>query len=258
MQEAEIRHARLAMLAVVGWPLSELIAPEWMLQSGGRAPSVLNGFNPLTFLATVAVFGGLGYFEFKTSLRSNTQTEFGKIHRQDMSQVWNYGVAGDYNWDPLNLYNSIGDDAMSRKGLRDVELSHGRSAMLGISTFAAWEALTGHAITDSFGMFFHPNLALPALVFGYTFFNAVYEVENNERYVLQISKTSEGEAYLETLKLSLPAALRGEGPSSEETMSNLSEAAEKAQELFAKAQKAYASMSDSYLEYSTQNMEKKD
>ena len=27
MQEAELRHARLAMLAVVGWPLSELVAP---------------------------------------------------------------------------------------------------------------------------------------------------------------------------------------------------------------------------------------
>ena len=26
MQEAEVRHARLAMLAVVGWPMSELLA----------------------------------------------------------------------------------------------------------------------------------------------------------------------------------------------------------------------------------------
>merc|ERR1711957_332180 len=49
MQECEVRHARLAMLAVVGWPLSELVAPSWMLRDG-CAPSVLNGFNPLSFL----------------------------------------------------------------------------------------------------------------------------------------------------------------------------------------------------------------
>lgn len=34
MQECELRHARLAMLAVVGWPLSELVAPGFMLQDG--------------------------------------------------------------------------------------------------------------------------------------------------------------------------------------------------------------------------------
>merc|ERR1719287_422302 len=108
MQEAEIRHARLAMLAVVGWPMSELLAPSWMLQDG-CAPSVLNGVNPLSFLGIVAFLG----------------------------------VAGDYNFDPLNWYASCGDDFKGRKGLRDVEISHGRVAMLGITYFAAWEALTG-------------------------------------------------------------------------------------------------------------------
>ena len=39
MREAEIKHARLAMLAVVGWPLAELINP-WLGSSGGRAPSL--------------------------------------------------------------------------------------------------------------------------------------------------------------------------------------------------------------------------
>jgi Chlorophyll A-B binding protein len=94
MQEAEIRHARLAMLAVVGWPLSELVAPEWMLQNG-CAPSVLNGFNPVSFIATIAAFGALGFFEFKTSLRRVDDKEFGVIHAQDMQDVWKWGVAGD-------------------------------------------------------------------------------------------------------------------------------------------------------------------
>jgi len=51
-----------------------------------------------------------------------------------MANVWKCGVAGDYNFDPLGLYDSIGDDAVARKNLREVEVSHGRSAMLGNPT----------------------------------------------------------------------------------------------------------------------------
>lgn len=94
MQESELRHARLAMLAVVGWPASELLAPDWMLQDG-CAPSVLNGFNPVSFLATVAAFAALGYFEFQTSLRRVDDKELGAIHREDMADVWKWGVPGD-------------------------------------------------------------------------------------------------------------------------------------------------------------------
>lgn len=42
MRDAELKHARLAMLAAVGWPLAELINP-WLGASGGRAPSLFNG-----------------------------------------------------------------------------------------------------------------------------------------------------------------------------------------------------------------------
>ena len=94
MQESELRHARLAMLAVVGWPLSELVAPDWMLQDG-RAPSVLNGVNPVSFLTIAAVFGALGYFEFQTSLRRVDDKPMGMIHKEDMSEVWKWGVPGD-------------------------------------------------------------------------------------------------------------------------------------------------------------------
>jgi len=51
LREAEVKHSRIAMLAVVGWPLSELyhyklsaiIGFDDILADGGRAPSVLNG-----------------------------------------------------------------------------------------------------------------------------------------------------------------------------------------------------------------------
>merc|ERR1711892_673976 len=127
MQEAELRHGRLAMLAVIGWPLSELLAPDFMLQNG-MAPSVLNGFNPISFLSTAVVFGALGFLEYQTALRRTSDTPTGIKHREDMASVWKYGVAGDYNFDPLGLYSIIGDDAVARKGLREVEVSHGRSA----------------------------------------------------------------------------------------------------------------------------------
>jgi hypothetical protein len=101
MQEAEVRHARLAMLAVVGWPMSELLAPSWMLQDG-CAPSVLNGVNPLSFVAIAGFLAAMGAFELKNSLRASQATPMGKLHEKDMSAVWKYGVAGDYNFDPLD------------------------------------------------------------------------------------------------------------------------------------------------------------
>lgn len=198
MQESEIRHARLAMLAVVGWPMSEMLAPSWMLQHG-CAPSVLNGFNPLSFLGVAAFFGAAGFFEYKTALRSQQETKFGKIHSEDMSAVWKYGVAGDYNFDPLDLYSSCGDDYKGRKGLRDVEISHGRVAMLGITYFAAWEALTGHAIVEN-NMLFHPNLMFPLLVAAYTGFTQIYEVSSLDQYPIELRYTSEGEMKLKRLQ----------------------------------------------------------
>jgi len=38
-REAEIKHARLAMLAAAGWPLSEKLNAGGLLQDGGRVPS---------------------------------------------------------------------------------------------------------------------------------------------------------------------------------------------------------------------------
>lgn len=194
MQESELRHSRLAMLAVVGWPMSELLAPDWMLQDG-CAPSVLNGVNPLSFLAIVGFLGAAGYFEMKTSLRSNIGTPMGKQHQKDMSAVWAYGVAGDYNFDPLNLYSSCGNDWKGRKGLREVEVSHGRMAMLGITYFSAWEALTGHPIVEN-NMLFHPNAMLPLLAAGYLAWSQVYEISPLNEYPIEVKYTNEGEMKL--------------------------------------------------------------
>lgn len=203
MMEAEIRHARLAMLAVVGWPLSELAGPNFMLHGPNHiAPSVLNGFDPLSFISVAAIFGAFGYFEYKTSLRRVDDTLIGKKHAEDMANVWKYGVPGDYNFDPLNLYSMFGDTADGRKAMRELEIAHGRWAMGGITAFAIWEALTGHPIVEN-SMFFHPNALLPALGLAYFAFGFFYEIKNTDQYLLQVEKTSEGAVRMEAIEKQL-------------------------------------------------------
>jgi len=249
MQEAEIRHGRLAMLAVIGWPMSELIAPSWMLQQNGCAPSVLNGFSPVSFLAVAGIFAALGFFEVKTSLRTTWDTPMGKQHEEDMSLIWKYGVAGDYNFDPLNLYASIGDNANARKGLRDVEIGHGRMAMLGITYFAAWEAITAHPITEN-SIFFSPNPVLPALVAAYAAFRTLYEVKPSDQYLVRLEKTSEGDAIVERLKMEAGNAAEA----NKDLAIIAGNLADKSIDLAKDAKKTYDNLGDNYLEFSTRNI----
>ena len=63
MREAEVKHARLAMLAAAGWPLSELwhkeIAQTFgfpsILANGDKAPSLLNGGLSSPFVSGILV-----------------------------------------------------------------------------------------------------------------------------------------------------------------------------------------------------------
>ena len=45
MRESELKHARLAMIAAAGWPVSELVAGPYggLASTSGRAPALLNG-----------------------------------------------------------------------------------------------------------------------------------------------------------------------------------------------------------------------
>ena len=201
MQECEIRHARLAMLAVVGWPLSEMIAPGFMLQDG-RAPSVLNGFNIVTALSVLAALSALGWFEFQTSLRRTIDTPMGKQHRKDMSAIWEYGVAGDYNFDPAGLYSMLGDDAQGRKAMRQMEIIQGRFAMLGITYFAWAEASFGKPIVQD-NIFFHPNPILPLIAISYVVWSQFYQLSDVRKYPITIEYTKDGEEMLRGLKRSI-------------------------------------------------------
>jgi hypothetical protein len=190
MQECETRHARLAMLAVVGWPLSELVGPGFMLQDG-RAPSVLNGVNPISAVAIIAFLGYVGVMEFGTWNRRNLGTKFGDMHKDDMKNIWNFGVAGDYDFDPAGLYSKLGDDASGRKAMRQVEITQGRYAMLGITYFAIYEALTGSPIVEN-NPFFQPNLLLPVAGVGYFVWSKLYQLSDLRESPIKIEKSKLG------------------------------------------------------------------
>ena len=113
-REAEIKHARLAMLAAFGWPISEVTNFGKLLTGDGRAPSLLNGglgeVNGVYWGVVVAL---AVYWEAQ-----GLDKQFGK--KDDY-------LPGMLNFDPL------GADSPS---MREAEIANGRVAMLAITAFA--------------------------------------------------------------------------------------------------------------------------
>lgn len=152
--ESEVRHCRLAMLCAFGWPLSELkpVFPS-LLAEGGRAPSVLNGhlFNSPSVLFVALVFGVFGYLDFTATRVPKKSTFYGYIHSLDYAEIedeWPWGVAGDFDFDPLGFYGLVGKDAVGRKVLRDLEIAHGRVAMLGVLAYVLLEVTLKKPVVD--------------------------------------------------------------------------------------------------------------
>eukprot|EP00607_Mallomonas_marina_P003914 CAMPEP_0182436546 /NCGR_PEP_ID=MMETSP1167-20130531/82169_1 /TAXON_ID=2988 /ORGANISM="Mallomonas Sp, Strain CCMP3275" /LENGTH=249 /DNA_ID=CAMNT_0024628837 /DNA_START=81 /DNA_END=830 /DNA_ORIENTATION=- len=145
MREAEIKHARLAMLAAVGWPLSELwhkeIASVFSLPSiladGGRAPSLLNGGLSSPFASGMLIMSIIiaGYLE---SSAMNSGNVF-----WDSEKPKDY-IPGDFGFDPLNLHGLKGN----KKIMQENEIKNGRLAMIAITAFAMQEAATGLPVVE--------------------------------------------------------------------------------------------------------------
>merc|ERR1719333_1017326 len=119
-REAEVKHARLAMRAAFGWPVSEILNFGNLLTQDGRAPSLLNGglgnVNSVYWAGVIAL---AVYWEAQ-----GLDKKFGK---QD-----DY-LPGMLGFDPL------GADSPS---MRNAEITNGRVAMLAITAYAYEEALT--------------------------------------------------------------------------------------------------------------------
>lgn len=151
-RSSEIKHARLAMLAAVGWPLAELfhkgIASTLnlpvALASEDRVPSVLNdGLShvPITFLlSAVAAAAILESFEGDKEITSC------KLN------------PGDYDFDPLQLG---GKTEAQQLYMQEAEVFNGRLAMLAITGFAIQEWWLNSAVVDQIPILFKPmNVAL--------------------------------------------------------------------------------------------------
>jgi light-harvesting complex II chlorophyll a/b binding protein 4 len=146
MRDAELKHARLAMLAAAGWPLSELASGALLRAAGtnGRAPSVFNG--------------GLGDFPLVAVI-------FAAFAWIELQAKYVYQVGdGDFGFDPLGFAQSDGLVGSSIAAhlphvgdmgdMRVAEIKNGRLAMLAITGFAVQEYVTGVPVVDQSPWFF--------------------------------------------------------------------------------------------------------
>jgi len=139
-REAEIKHARIAMLATVGWVLSELshndIASQFGLKSilgvSYKVPSILNGglenVNPLFFVGAISAAAALEFIAIKNDF-----------------------VTGEFNFDPLRLG---GKNEKEQFYMKEAELFNGRLAMLAITGFAIQEFVLNDAVVNQTPIFF--------------------------------------------------------------------------------------------------------
>jgi hypothetical protein len=145
MRIAELKHARLAMLAAAGWPLSELVAGSFLKPiTNGRAPSLFNGalFDfPFGFFVLLT-FGGLAFLEVTTKDRvTNGDYGFDPLGLSQESATVDLTTlkaklpekVAEFRTGPTaTIGNSLPDTLPNigdLRALREQELTHGRSAM---------------------------------------------------------------------------------------------------------------------------------
>jgi hypothetical protein len=153
-REAELKHARLAMLAAAGWPLSEVFDTKiaaflgWapVLDASDRAPSFLNGglgkISPLYWVAVIALAGAIDLVGIQ------------RIQEQQSKKSASTYLAGDFGFDPLGLYPK--NNEAGRKRMQLAEIKNGRLAMIAVLAFAIQEAVTKIGIVDETPLFFFP------------------------------------------------------------------------------------------------------
>jgi len=160
-REAEVKHARLAMLAAAGWPLAELwdtsLANVLGLrpiieENAGRSPSVLNGglgmVSPVYWAGVLAFAAGI-----------ETVSELRKTRAKAADSQWmltgSY-VPGDLGFDPLGAYTLFGRTEGAKLTMETAELKNGRLAMVAIVAYVGAEYLTGKPVVELTPFFFDP------------------------------------------------------------------------------------------------------
>ena len=147
-RDSEIKHARLAMLAAVGWPLAELTHKtfasqfdlEPILGLQDKVPSVLNGglslTNPLFWVGAISAAAALEFVATKNRDDDNREP-------------------GDFGFDPLSIMTGNTTDK-KKFFMQEAEIFNGRIAMLAITGFVAQEFYTDMAVINQTPVFFKP------------------------------------------------------------------------------------------------------
>ena len=145
-REAEIKHARLAMLAAAGWPISELFDKKlatWvgmtpLVDASDRAPSVLNGgLGKVSPVYWVACLLGAAAIDAYGLSRKAGEDYF----------------PGNLGFDPLGVYPK---DEEGRQWMQTAEIKNGRLAMISITAFAFQEFVTKLGVVEETPAFFKP------------------------------------------------------------------------------------------------------
>jgi len=134
-RNAEIKHARLAMLAAIGWPLAELLN-----KSIDRAPSVLNGglgkVTPVFWAGLLTILSAVELLGIFNENREGSDY-----------------MPGNYGFNPLRLWSQNDDQ---RKFSMEAEIFNGRLAMLAIFGFVMQEFVTKIPVIEQTPFFFKP------------------------------------------------------------------------------------------------------
>lgn len=131
-RQAELKHSRIAMLAAVGWPVSELLHKslaksfylENLLREGDKVPSVLNGglgrVSPIFWAVAFSIIATIEIFNLSENV---TPAIF----------------------DPLQMYPKSFEE---RRQMEAKELINGRLAMCAILVYVVTEFLSSNGIVS--------------------------------------------------------------------------------------------------------------
>ena len=153
MADAEVKHARLAMLCAAGWPLSELLhatlagRDDALLAAGGRAPSILNGGlfdTPAGLIGLALLLGGGAAVELASGAPPKFEMKSARARGKE---------AGEIGFDPLGLY---GETPEARLTMRTKELKNGRAAMVAVLAYVGAEAVTAKPVVALTPALFKP------------------------------------------------------------------------------------------------------
>jgi len=147
-REAEVKHARLAMLAAIGWPVSEVLDRSiadffnvpTTLDDGDRVPSVLNGGMekiPVEFWGFCLGLSAAIDMYGVTKARRGDEGYF----------------PGNLGFDPLGLFPT---DQERQEQMKLAEIKHGRTAMIGVLGYVFEEYKTHMAVVDETRFLFQP------------------------------------------------------------------------------------------------------